>query len=63
MNSDNDIGLALWKPYPSMLAVQRDNLFALDSGLLEHPGPRIVDGATAVCEELGLARRRRGAHQ
>ena len=52
-------GLALWKAYPHMLAVQRGNLFTFDSDLLVRPGPRIVEGATAVCEKLDLARSRR----
>ncbi|MDR3482846.1 MAG: cobalamin-binding protein [Burkholderiaceae bacterium] len=52
-------GLALWKAYPRMLAVQRGNLFAFDPDLLVRPGPRIVDGAAAVCEKLDLARSRR----
>ncbi len=52
-------GLALWKAYPRMLAVQRGNLFAFDPDLLVRPGPRIVEGAAAVCEKLDLARSRR----
>jgi len=52
-------GLALWKAYPRMLAVQRGNLFAFDPDLLVRPGPRIVDGAAAMCEKLDLARSRR----
>jgi iron complex transport system substrate-binding protein len=56
-------GLALWKAYPRMLAVQRGNLFTFDSDLLVRPGPRIVEGAVAVCEKLDLARNRREARK
>lgn len=62
MRKQEENGLNLWKPYTSMLAVQRDNLFALDSDILVRPGPRIVAGAAIVCEKLELARSRRGQH-
>ncbi len=62
MRKQEENGLTLWKPYTSMLAVQRDNMFALDSDILVRPGPRIVEGATVVCEKLELARSRRSQH-
>jgi len=52
-------GLNLWKPYKSMLAVRRGNLFSLSGGLLSRAGPRMVDGAAELCEKLELARQRR----
>jgi len=52
-------GLNLWKPYKSMLAVRRGNLFSLSGGLLARAGPRMVDGAAELCEKLELARQRR----
>jgi len=52
-------GLNLWKPYKSMLAVKRGNLFSLSGGLLARAGPRMVDGAAELCEKLDLARQRR----
>lgn len=52
-------GLNLWKPYRSMLAVRRGNLFSLSGGLLARAGPRMVDGAAELCEKLDLARQRR----
>ncbi|HEX8955276.1 MAG TPA: cobalamin-binding protein [Burkholderiaceae bacterium] len=55
----NDSGLNLWRRYPTLLATRRDNLFALDPDLLVRPGPRIVAGAAAVCEDLESARMRR----
>jgi iron complex transport system substrate-binding protein len=52
-------GLNLWKPYKSMVAVKRGNLFSLSGGLLARAGPRMVDGAAELCEKLELARQRR----
>lgn len=49
-----------WKKYPSLTATRRGNLFGIDSDLLNRPGPRIVQGATTLCENLEQARRRRG---
>lgn len=52
-------GLDIWKPYASLLAVHRGNLFSLDADLLNRPGPRIIDGAAALCEKLEQARSHR----
>ena len=57
--SKDDGGVAVWKPYSSMTAVRRDNLFRLDGNLLNRAGPRMIDGAAALCEKLELARQRR----
>lgn len=59
MRKQEESGLNLWHQYPTLLATRRDNLFSLDPDLLVRPGPRIVAGATAVCEELETARARR----
>jgi len=56
-------GVELWKQYPSMLAVRRGNLFALDADLVNRSGPRILAGAAQLCEKLELARARRGERQ
>jgi iron complex transport system substrate-binding protein len=53
-------GLEIWHQYPTLLAVQRGNLFAIDADLLNRAGPRLIEGAAAVCEKLELARSRRG---
>lgn len=55
----DDRGLTIWKPFPTMTAVRRANLFTLGSELLTRPGPRIADGAAALCQVLELARQRR----
>jgi iron complex transport system substrate-binding protein len=56
-------GVEFWKQYPSMLAVRRGNLFALDADLVNRSGPRILAGAAQLCEKLELARTRRGERQ
>jgi iron complex transport system substrate-binding protein len=53
-------GLEVWHRYTGMLAVQRGNLFAIDADLLNRAGPRLLQGAAAICEKLELARSRRG---
>jgi iron complex transport system substrate-binding protein len=55
----NDAGIGIWAAYPSLLAVERGNLFRLDGELLTRPGPRIVQGAAQLCEKIELARQRR----
>ncbi|OON59092.1 cobalamin-binding protein [Massilia sp. KIM] len=52
-------GVGLWKPYGTMHAVRKDNLFTLDGDLLNRAGPRMVLGTAALCEKLELARQRR----
>jgi iron complex transport system substrate-binding protein len=54
-----DAGLSLWKPYRSLQAVARGNLFELDGDQLTRPGPRVLQGAEKLCEKLELARTRR----
>jgi iron complex transport system substrate-binding protein len=54
-----DAGLNIWKPYGSMLAVKRGNLFTLGGELLTRAGPRMAQGAADLCEKLELARQRR----
>jgi iron complex transport system substrate-binding protein len=56
-------GVEMWKKYPSLLAVRRGNLFALDGDLMNRSGPRIIAGAAQLCEKLELARTRRGERQ
>jgi iron complex transport system substrate-binding protein len=56
---DGQSGINLWKPYKGMLAVQRGNLFMLDSELLVRATPRMADGIAVLCEKLETARSRR----
>jgi iron complex transport system substrate-binding protein len=52
-------GIEIWKQYPSMTAVRRGNLFAIDGDLINRAGPRIIAGATELCARLEEARGRR----
>ncbi|HEX2604073.1 MAG TPA: cobalamin-binding protein [Oxalicibacterium sp.] len=52
-------GLDMWKRYPQLRAVRQGNLFEMNSDLLSRAGPRLFDGAAAVCERLDQARQRR----
>ena len=56
---DGQSGINIWKPYKGLLAVQRGNLFMLDSELLVRAAPRIADGIAVLCDKLETARRRR----
>lgn len=53
--------LARWRAWPSMTAVGRDNLFAIDGDLINRPGPRLAQGIEALCQDLETARARRPA--
>lgn len=54
-----DAGLNIWKPFKSMLAVERGNMFTLGGELLTRATPRMVEGTVHMCEKLELARQRR----
>lgn len=56
---DGQSGINIWKPYKGLLAVQRNNLFMLDSELMVRASPRIADGVAVLCEKLETARRHR----
>ena len=55
----SDGGVAMWKRYPLMTAVRRNNLFLVDGNLMSRAGPRMIDGTAALCQWLDLARSRR----
>jgi iron complex transport system substrate-binding protein len=57
--SARDGGVNLWRAYPGMKAVKRDNLFTLDGNLLNRAGPRMIAGTRALCEKLDIARQHR----
>ena len=52
-------GFVLWRRHPGMVAVRRGRLYTLDGDAISRQGPRIVDGAEAVCAALDDARARR----
>lgn len=51
--------LDAWRAWPQLIAVQRDNLFFIPPELIQRHTPRILDGATRLCEQLETARGRR----
>jgi iron complex transport system substrate-binding protein len=57
----DDGGVNIWKPYTSMTAVKRGNLFRLDGNLLNRAGPRMIAGTAALCDKLEEARKHRKA--
>ncbi|MQA37927.1 cobalamin-binding protein [Rugamonas aquatica] len=56
---DAEAGINIWKPYKGMQAVQRGNLFMIDSETLVRATPRIADGIAVLCERLEAARQHR----
>ncbi|NHH81786.1 Vitamin B12-binding protein [Burkholderia gladioli] len=48
-----------WRRWPSLAAVARGNLFAVDGDWLTRPTPRLALGAQQVCRDLETARERR----
>lgn len=51
--------LDTWRRWPQLRAVQQDNLFFIPPELIQRHTPRILDGATRLCEQLDQARQRR----
>lgn len=58
-NDQTVSGIDMWSRYPTLLAVRRGNLFAISGDLMNRSGPRIIEGAAALCERLEEARKRR----
>jgi iron complex transport system substrate-binding protein len=50
---------AVWKAFPSMAAVRRGNLLAVDGTLMNRAGPRMLQGADMLCQQLEQVRQRR----
>ncbi len=48
-----------WRSFPSMTAVRRGWLYSLPADAISRQGPRIGDGAAAVCEALAEVRAER----
>lgn len=47
-----------WSRYPSMTAARLNNMFLVDSDLVNRQTPRLVEGARLICEYLERARRK-----
>lgn len=52
-------GIDQWKSMTSLLAAKNNNLVLIDGDLVNRSGPRIIDGAKAICEALEQARQKR----
>ncbi|MBC3871806.1 cobalamin-binding protein [Undibacterium oligocarboniphilum] len=52
-----------WKALTTLLAVRNQNLVTINGDLMNRPGPRIIDGARAICEALEQARQHRQSTQ
>jgi iron complex transport system substrate-binding protein len=48
--------LSIWDRYPRLRAVQRKQIYQLEPDLIAQATPRILDGATKMCEWLRRAR-------
>jgi iron complex transport system substrate-binding protein len=55
-------GVEQWKGYSNLLAVKNHNLLAIDGDQLNRAGPRIIQGAKAVCAAMEAARNKRLAN-
>ncbi|MEO7056515.1 MAG: cobalamin-binding protein [Caldimonas sp.] len=53
--------LAAWRRQPRMTAVRRGWMFTLNGDLISRQGPRIAQGAQAMCAVLDVVRRERSA--
>lgn len=58
MNDERPEWLDDWKRWPSLSAVQRNNLFHINPDILQRNGPRIIEGAERLCALLEQARGR-----
>jgi iron complex transport system substrate-binding protein len=45
-----------WRRWQTLRAVRRGDVYAMDAGLLNRMGPRLLDGAEALCSVLERAR-------
>ena len=52
---------AAWRRHPRLAAVRGRGLYVLNGDAISRQGPRIVDGATAICGALDEVRRERSA--
>lgn len=50
-----------WSRYPSLTASRLENLYLVDSDLINRQTPRLVDGARQICDRLDRAREKLAA--
>lgn len=51
--------LEMWRHWPGLSANALNNRFFIATELIDRPGPRILDGAQRLCEQMERARMRR----
>ncbi|MCE8019631.1 cobalamin-binding protein [Halomonas sp. MCCC 1A11036] len=59
MGEENRGWLTHWQQYPSLTAVERDNLYFVPPSLIQRPTPRLLEGSRLFCEQLDRARAKR----
>jgi iron complex transport system substrate-binding protein len=56
MTDSESSGLDRWRAIPMLKATRHDNLFTIDGTLVNRAGPRVIEGATQLCEKIEIAR-------
>ena len=56
MTDSESSGLDRWRALPTLKATRFDNLFSIDGTLVNRAGPRVIEGATQLCEKIEMAR-------
>ena len=56
MQNEADSSLEQWLAFPGLLAVKQRHMYGINPDQINRPGPRILDGARAVCSALQRAR-------
>lgn len=58
-SGEQDDVLSGWRRFSGLKAVERDNLFIIDGGVMNRSGPRILDATEMLCRQLDVARNRK----
>jgi iron complex transport system substrate-binding protein len=56
MTDSESSSLDRWRALPTLKATRFDNLFSIDGTLVNRAGPRVIEGATQLCEKIEMAR-------
>jgi iron complex transport system substrate-binding protein len=59
MRAPGHSGFAMWKPFSTMKAVRAGQMWLIPANIISRQGPRILDGAEAVCRAFDEARKPR----
>lgn len=51
----NQDQFAQWRPFSQLTAVKKSQLFVIQDDWMSRPGPRVLDGAEALCRHLSKA--------